>query len=241
MPADVAAQAIELIRNHGLDVWVYRGNDWLVGNPKGPHVEHEAWTVKFEPKVVKDVAAELDLVSKVVEVGDDLAAAQCCEADARKAFGGRATANRSQPDYLDVTSKTLQGRGGGLPVAPPRGSDGEIATIGDQPTDVPMFKRSGFSIAMGNAPAEVKALRPSPPIPTTTKALPRRWNASSWVMIEVRHGDERAHRSTSRSGGTCAPCGRVGDGGGPCRARSLPGVAFRRIDSQGSVRASRLR
>ncbi len=35
VPADVAAQAIELIRNHGLDVWVYRGNDWLVGNPKG--------------------------------------------------------------------------------------------------------------------------------------------------------------------------------------------------------------
>jgi len=32
----------------------------------------------------------------------------------------------------------------------------EIATIGDQPTDVPMFKRSGFSIAMGNASDEVK-------------------------------------------------------------------------------------
>ena len=31
-------------------------------------------------------------------------------------------------------------------------------TIGDQPTDVPMFKRSGFSIAMGNAPDQVKAL-----------------------------------------------------------------------------------
>ena len=59
VPADVAAQAIELIRNHGLDVWVYRGNDWLVGNPKGLHVEHEAWTVKFEPKVVKDVASAL--------------------------------------------------------------------------------------------------------------------------------------------------------------------------------------
>jgi hydroxymethylpyrimidine pyrophosphatase-like HAD family hydrolase len=27
----------------------------------------------------------------------------------------------------------------------------EIATIGDQPNDVLMFERSGFSIAMGNA------------------------------------------------------------------------------------------
>ena len=33
----------------------------------------------------------------------------------------------------------------------------EIATIGDQPNDVLMFRRSGFSIAMGNASDEVKA------------------------------------------------------------------------------------
>jgi hydroxymethylpyrimidine pyrophosphatase-like HAD family hydrolase len=33
----------------------------------------------------------------------------------------------------------------------------EIATIGDQPNDVLMFKRSGFSIAMGNASDQVKA------------------------------------------------------------------------------------
>ena len=35
----------------------------------------------------------------------DLDAVQRCEADARAAFGGRATANRSQPYYLDVTNK----------------------------------------------------------------------------------------------------------------------------------------
>jgi hydroxymethylpyrimidine pyrophosphatase-like HAD family hydrolase len=33
----------------------------------------------------------------------------------------------------------------------------EIATIGDQPNDVLMFRRSGFSIAMGNASADVKS------------------------------------------------------------------------------------
>ena len=33
----------------------------------------------------------------------------------------------------------------------------EIATIGDQQTDVPMFKLSGLSIAMGNGPDEIKA------------------------------------------------------------------------------------
>ena len=33
----------------------------------------------------------------------------------------------------------------------------EIATFGDQPNDVLMFKRSGFSVAMGNASDQVKA------------------------------------------------------------------------------------
>ena len=73
------------------------------------------------------------------------------------AFGQRATANRSQPYYLDVTNKDANkgavveflSRHLGVPAA-------EIATIGDGPNDVLMFKRSGFSIAMGNASDQVK-------------------------------------------------------------------------------------
>jgi Cof subfamily protein (haloacid dehalogenase superfamily) len=158
VPTDVAAAAIKLIRDHGLDVWVYRGNDWLITKADAPHVAREAWTVKFDPMVVKDVAASLDQVAKIVGVSDDLDRVQRCEADARKAFGQRATANRSQPYYLDVTNKEANkgavveflSRHLGVPA-------GEIATIGDQQTDVPMFERSGMSIAMGNAPDEVKA------------------------------------------------------------------------------------
>jgi HAD superfamily hydrolase (TIGR01484 family) len=107
---------------------------------------------------VTNVAERLDQVAKIVGVSDDLDVVQRCEADARAAFGQRATANRSQPYYLDVTNKDAN-KGAvveflsqhlGVPAA-------EIATIGDQPTDVPMFKRSGLSIAMGNAPDQVKA------------------------------------------------------------------------------------
>ena len=67
------------------------------------------------------------------------------------------SAARSQPYYLDVThpmankgtvvttlSKLLS-----IPIA-------EIATIGDMPNDVLMFRKSGMSIAMGNASAEVQ-------------------------------------------------------------------------------------
>jgi Cof subfamily protein (haloacid dehalogenase superfamily) len=158
VPPVVARQAIDLMRGHGLDTWVYSGNDWLITKIDAPHVAREAWTVKFEPKVVADVAEYLQQVTKIVGVSDDLDRVRRCEADAQAAFGQHATANRSQPYYLDVTNKNAN-KGAvveylsthlGMPAK-------EIAAIGDQPNDVLMFKRSGFSIAMGNASDEVKA------------------------------------------------------------------------------------
>jgi len=51
------------------------------------HVAREAWTVKFEPKIVADVAERLDQIAKIVGVSDDLEKVQRCEADAQAAFG----------------------------------------------------------------------------------------------------------------------------------------------------------
>ena len=158
VPTDVARQAVELMREHGLDTWVYSGNDWLITKIDAPHVAREAWTVKFEPKVVANLTEHLQQVAKIVGVSDDLDRVQRCEADSQAAFGQHATANRSQPYYLDVTNKDANkgavveylSRQLGVPAH-------EIATIGDQPNDVLMFKRSGFSIAMGNASDQVKA------------------------------------------------------------------------------------
>ena len=158
LPPDVAAKAVELIRDHGLDAWVYRGNDWLITKLDAPHVAREAWTVKFDPKVVTDFKDALGDVAKIVGISDDLDKVQRCEADAQASFGQRATATRSQPYYLDVTHKDAN-KGAVVDYlshhldVPTE----QIATLGDQPNDVLMFKRSGFSIAMGNASDQVKA------------------------------------------------------------------------------------
>ena len=157
VPAEVARQAIDLIRQHGLDPWVYRGNDWLITKVDAPHVAREAWTVKFEPEIVADVGEKLDKVAKIVGVSDDYDKVKRCEADAQAAFGGRATAARSQPYYLDITNKdankgaVVEYLSHHLDVPAEK-----IATIGDQPNAVLMFRRSGLSIAMGNAPDAVK-------------------------------------------------------------------------------------
>jgi Cof subfamily protein (haloacid dehalogenase superfamily) len=157
LPDDIAAQAMELIRACGLDAWVYRGNDWLISKADAPHVAREAWTVQFKPTIVADVGEQLGQIAKIVGVSDDHDKVQRCETKAQAAFGERATANRSQPYYVDITHKDANkgavveflSRHLEVPAV-------EIATIGDQPNDVLMFKRSGFSIAMGNASDEVK-------------------------------------------------------------------------------------
>ena len=157
MAREDAIKVIDAITLHGLDCWVYTDRDWLVRDPKAPHVEHEAWTVKFSPKVVRDFNSHLERIAKIVGVSDDHAAVAKCESDVQSDCGSRVSAARSQPYYLDVTHPDAN-KGHVVTVlsqalsVPPS----EIATIGDMPNDVLMFRRSGVSIAMGNASPEVQ-------------------------------------------------------------------------------------
>jgi Cof subfamily protein (haloacid dehalogenase superfamily) len=158
LAGDAARRALEVILKSGMDAWVYSGKDWLVRDPNAPHVAREEWTVKFAPTVVEDFGQVLDSAAKIVGVSDDYDLVARCEKDAQQALGSRASAARSQPYYLDVTHpdankgtvvKTLA-RLLSIPVS-------EIATIGDMPNDVLMFRNSGLGIAMGNASPDVQA------------------------------------------------------------------------------------
>jgi Cof subfamily protein (haloacid dehalogenase superfamily) len=157
LPPDVAAEVVRLILKHGLDIFLYTDRDWYVRNADGPHVAREAWTVKFQPTVVRDFDSLMEGVVKVVGVSDDLDAVARCEKDMQEWSAGRVSAARSQPYYLDVTNpKANKGEVVEMFARICNISPGEIATIGDMPNDVLMFNKSGISIAMGNASHEVQ-------------------------------------------------------------------------------------
>jgi len=158
LPTGVPEQVIEAIEGHGLDVWVYTDNEWFVRDPNAPHVAREQWTVKFPPTVVKTFAGLLGRVAKIVGVSDDLDRVAQCEKDVQQAGGSHISAARSQPYYLDVTHP--QANKGEVVLSLSRLLNipaAQVATIGDMPNDVLMFKKSGVSIAMGNASPEVRA------------------------------------------------------------------------------------
>ena len=158
LPAEVARRAVEIISRSGMDVWIYSGQDWLVRDLQAPHVAREQSTVRFAPTVVADFTAVLANVVKIVGVSDDRDLVARCEKEAQAVLGAAASAARSQPYYLDVTHPdankgavvTMLSKLLSVPCA-------EIATIGDMPNDVLMFRKSGLSIAMGNASPQVQA------------------------------------------------------------------------------------
>jgi Cof subfamily protein (haloacid dehalogenase superfamily) len=155
----VAGEALRLILDSGLDAWVYTENQWLIRDPEAPHVARERRTVKFDPEIVSGFTdAHLAHAVKIVGVSDDFARVAACERAAQEALDGKASATRSQAYYLDVTHPQAN-KGAVVETLAKLShiSPKDIATIGDGPNDVLMFRESGFSIAMGNATSEVKA------------------------------------------------------------------------------------
>ena len=96
---------------------------------------------------------------KIVGASSDAALLQRCEAAMQAAVGAQATAVRSQSYYLDVTPPghdkgtfvEAMAKRLGIPTD-------AVATIGDMENDLPMFRTSGLSFAMGNAADGIKKM-----------------------------------------------------------------------------------
>ena len=103
-------------------------------------------------------ADQLARAVKIVGVSDDHDRVARAEGDAQARFGDTVSATRSAGYFLDVTHpRANKGEVLGMLARRLGLATEEIATIGDMPNDVLMFRRSGLSIAMGNASDEVKA------------------------------------------------------------------------------------
>jgi transaldolase len=157
LPEYVLPALIDLIQSRGLDIFLFRSTDWYVRSLDAPRVSREATTIQCQPQVVRDFDNVLNGVVKIVGVSEDHAQVAACEAAVQEQFGAQLSAARSQPHYLDVTHPSankgvvIERLSRYLKIPMDR-----IAVLGDQLNDVLMFKKSGLSIAMGNASNEVK-------------------------------------------------------------------------------------
>jgi len=154
---EAARNAVDILTEHQVEVWVFSGDDWLVSDLHGLNIDREVRTVQFSPTLVATFADALSSVGKIVGVSDDFDLLTRCEEELRTELADCASVVRSQRYYLDITHP-LANKGAavlalskllGVPLE-------EIAVIGDGSNDVAMFERCKFSIAMGNAAPEVQ-------------------------------------------------------------------------------------
>lgn len=159
IPASVAERSLDVLNEFGVDSWLFTNEKWLARNGNGEYVAHEKLAIRTDPTVVADFTPYLTTACKIVGSSSDPALLQRCEAAMQHALGTLATAVRSQSYYLDVTPSGcdkgtfVEAMAGRLHI-----STDVVATIGDMQNDLAMFRKSGVSIAMGNATDDVKRL-----------------------------------------------------------------------------------
>ena len=157
IPPAVAQRSLDVLNEFGVDIWLFTNEKWLTRNPDGEYVPHEKRAIKHDPTIVADFAPHLASACKIVGASSDPVLLQRCEAAMREAVGTQATAVRSQSYYLDVTppghdkGTFVEAMAKRLEI-----STEAVAAIGDMQNDLAMFKKSGLSIAMGNATDDVK-------------------------------------------------------------------------------------
>jgi Cof subfamily protein (haloacid dehalogenase superfamily) len=157
LPAAAAQRSLELFDEFGIDIWLFTSDAWLTRNGDGEFVPNEKRAIRADPTIVSDFTRYLSSACKIVGASSDAELLQRCEVAMRQALGAQATAVRSQSYYLDVTPPghdkgtfvEAMARRLSIPTT-------AIATIGDMQNDLAMFKKSGLSIAMGNATDEIK-------------------------------------------------------------------------------------
>jgi Cof subfamily protein (haloacid dehalogenase superfamily) len=157
IPATVAQRSLDVLDAFGVDIWLFTNELWLTRNPDGEYVPHEQRAIRADPTIIADFTPYLSSACKIVGASSDAALLQRCELAMQQAVGKEATAVRSQSYYLDVTppgcdkGTFVQAMAKRLAI-----STDAVATIGDMQNDLAMFRKSGLSIAMGNATDDVK-------------------------------------------------------------------------------------
>ena len=153
-----ARRALAVLEEHGLQTWLHTAETWFVTDADAPHAVRERAALDLAPVVVENLAAHVHGTLKITGLHDDPDRMDAAHRALEQALGDAVSARRSQTYSLDVTHPAAdKGRAlerladlAGVPVE-------ATAAIGDGGNDVPMLRRAGLGIAMGNAAPSTRA------------------------------------------------------------------------------------
>lgn len=159
LSAEASRKAVDIVLASGAAIWVFADGKWFASDEENSHVPREKRSAMVDPVITTDFGDLHGRIDKIVGVSDDTDLMAKLEADQKAALGDQAEVSCSQTYYCDITHP-LANKGDGIVAL--CGAIGvpleETAAIGDMPNDIPMLKRAALAIAMGQAPAAVKAV-----------------------------------------------------------------------------------
>ncbi|WP_182086771.1 Cof-type HAD-IIB family hydrolase [Aureimonas sp. ME7] len=154
---DDARRAVAMLDEAGVPVWVFADGLWLARDKDALHDDRERKAAQLEPTITRDFTPWLDRADKVVGVSDDYPLVERMENEIGQALGDTANVVRSQRYFLDVTAKVANKGDGAAFLAKAHGVPlDETAAVGDMPNDIPMIRRAGLGVAMGQAADAVR-------------------------------------------------------------------------------------
>ncbi len=103
---DVTRRSLDVLKQFGVDIWLFTNEKWLTRNPDGAYVGHEKLAIRHDPTIVPDFAPYIAAACKIVGSSPDPALLQRCEAEMQQAVGAQ---SRFPPTPLppSVTCRTI--------------------------------------------------------------------------------------------------------------------------------------
>lgn len=155
---EAVQEALDMLKVHHIDAWLFRGHEWLVENETGPYVEPEKRAIHMQPHIVSSFAGSLNGIGKITGSSADYEALERQELEIGSLLEGRASVARSSSWFLDITPPDANKGHALQQLAALYGiSPSEIACIGDMNNDIPMLRLAGLAIAMGQATDHVRS------------------------------------------------------------------------------------
>lgn len=149
-------EIVGLIEGNGLAPWIYTRSAWYVPKAEGLHVQRESRALRFSPRLFETLGEITEPAIKIAAVGDNYYGIAACEDRLKQRLGTQLSISRTLANHLDISHLEANKGTAVASIAKMLGIPlDEVATAGDGENDIPMFRISKVSIAMGQAPPEV--------------------------------------------------------------------------------------
>lgn len=153
----IVEELLKLLRPYDMDIWFQNEHQWSVRSLHTDLVEKERRVIGVTPCAVADLATVTHDVNRLIVIGHDVELAAYLERELGEKFSGKASVLRSTSTKINITPAQAT-KGQVLhKLASLYGVEAaQVACLGDAQNDLPMLREAGLSIAMGQAPEDVK-------------------------------------------------------------------------------------